>query len=316
MRFLGFAVLSVVLTSFAGEQAAARSVNLGSREGWAIKYNDADNRSCIATGDYEGGTKLSVLLLGPDRTWAFAISNRKWTSVVKGKAYSTQYIFNSRRAWKGRDRGMENGLLSYDIKNSFIEDFAHSSFLEIRLGSRMLDRISLRGTRAAINALKSCYANHIDSADPFAGESTPGRQATASPDIDLRRMTTFKGRCRYEMFAGFQPCKDAAVFGEYGNGRLQLIFVSDQLIYSLSGGSDRQPNLNNYYVAIDTLRMTPSSTPDKPVEDNGMEGECHFTLNDEGTEFYFIKCDVYNRQKGTQYKFYLEGITTFDKKEF
>ena len=320
MRFLSFALLSIVLASIAGGPTAAGSVDLGKAEGWAISYDDADGGSCIASGDYQGGTTLSVLLMGPSRTWGFVMTNPKWTAVVKDKEYSTQYIFNGRRMWKGADRGVSNGLISYDIKGAFIEDFAHSSVLEIRLGSRMIDRISLRGTRAAITALKGCYANHIDTADPFAGESSPRQQAApapaASPDIDLKRMTTFSGKCRYELFEGFLPCKNAVVFGEHRNGRLQLIFVSDRLIYSLSGGSDRQPNLNNYYVAIDTLRLTPSNTSDKPAEDKGMEGECHFTLNGDATEFYFIKCDVYNREKGTQYKFYLENITTFDKKDF
>jgi hypothetical protein len=320
MRFIGLALLSVVLTAYAGGPATARSVDLGNAGGWAISYDDADNRSCTATGAYEGGTTLSVLLIGPDRTWAFAMVNRKWTAVVKDKEYSTQYIFNGRRMWKGTDRGVSNGLISYDIKSEFIEDFARSSVLEIRLGSRMIDRISLRGTRAAINALKNCYADHVDAADPFSGETSSAQQAaptpSPSPDIDLWRMTTFSGKCRYQLFEGFLPCKDAVVFGEHSNGRLQLIFVSDQLIYSLSGGSDRQPNLNNYYVAVDTLRLTPSNSSEKPAEDKGMEGECHFTLNDGATEFYFIKCDVYNREKGTQYKFYLEDITTFKKEEF
>jgi len=314
LRFL----LVVAVSAAAAGAATAKPIDLGKADVWDISYDDDNAGMCSASGTYDGGTTLTIGRLGPDRTWAVVISNPKWTSVVPDRDYETKYIFNGKRVWTGADRGVAHGLVSYGVKAEFVEDFAHSSVLEIRLANRVIDRISLRGTRAAVNAVNDCYDRRIDTRDPFAGQAPASGAPARAPagDIDLKRMTTFSGKCQYQLFAGLLPCKDAVVFGEHRNGRLQLIFVSDQLIYSLSGGSDRQPNLNNYYVAIDTLRMTPSSKPDKPAEDKGMEGECHFTLNDEGTEFYFIKCDVYNRQKGTQYKFYLEGITTFDKKEF
>ncbi|MBP9664972.1 MAG: hypothetical protein KBD94_10140 [Pyrinomonadaceae bacterium] len=43
--------------------------------------------------------------------------------------------------------------------------------------------------------------------------------------------------------------------------------------------------------------------------DDGMEGECHFRISKSGKIFYFVKCDIYNRAKGTMYNFYLENIT-------
>ena len=50
--------------------------------------------------------------------------------------------------------------------------------------------------------------------------------------------------------------------------------------------------------------------------DGGMEGECHFNLNEDATKFFYIKCDVYNRKKGSYYKFYLENIHNFERKTF
>lgn len=311
---LAFLASSMMVT----KDASAEEIHLGKVDGWSINYDNAENGVCSAVGTYEGGTTLDVLYLGPGNTWALIITNPKWTSVVKDREYQTEYIFNQRRGWKGADRGVKNGLLSYGLKPDFIEDFARSSVLDIKLGNRTIDRISLRGTRAAINALKDCYESRIDRLDPFADQAPPAEASEPAPegDVDLKRMTTFSGKCRYQLFADFLNCKDAVLFGEHKNGRLQLIFVSDQMIYSLSGGSDRQPNLNNYYMAVDTLRITPSGSGDKPAEDRGMEGECHFTLNDDATEFYFIKCVVYNRAKGNQYRFNLENITGFDRKDF
>lgn len=311
-------LLLVALSTFAAGRAAATTVDLGKIDGWTISYDDADSGVCSATGSYDGGTMLTVVRLGPDRTWAFVITNPKWTSVVKDREYETQYVFNQRRVWKGADRGVKNGLVSYAIKDAFIEDFAHSVVLEVRLGDKTVERISLRGTRSAVNAVNDCYATRIDRRDPFAGQAPSSNAPAPAPedDIKLKRMTTFSGKCQYQLFAGLLPCKNAVLFGEHANGRLQLIFVSDQMIYSLSGGSDRQPNLNNYYVAIDTLRLTPSGSGEQPTEDRSMEGECHFTLNDDATAFYFITCDVYNRAKGSQYKFSLEDIEGFDRKDF
>jgi hypothetical protein len=50
--------------------------------------------------------------------------------------------------------------------------------------------------------------------------------------------------------------------------------------------------------------------------DRDMEGECHFRLNKSATKFYDIKCDVYNRAKGSMYNFYLNKIIRFNRKTF
>jgi hypothetical protein len=82
-------------------------------------------------------------------------------------------------------------------------------------------------------------------------------------------------------------------------------------MFTLSGGSDRQPNLENLYLSVDTLRMMENGKV--LSEDKHMEGECHFNLNSEATKFFYIKCDVYDRAKGFGPKFYLENISTFKR---
>jgi hypothetical protein len=85
-------------------------------------------------------------------------------------------------------------------------------------------------------------------------------------------------------------------------------------LFELSGGKDRQPNLTNYYLSVDTLRIKRGK--DDWVEDRGMEGECHFRMNKEATKFFNIKCDIYNRSKGSMYNFYLEDIKNFSRETF
>jgi clan AA aspartic protease (TIGR02281 family) len=44
-----------------------------------------------------------------------------------------------------------------------------------------------------------------------------------------------------------------------------------------------------------------------------VEGECKMNLNDEGTVFYDVKCDVYDRRSGMVFIFHLTDISEFEK---
>ncbi|MBA4121323.1 MAG: hypothetical protein H0X72_02520 [Acidobacteria bacterium] len=125
------------------------------------------------------------------------------------------------------------------------------------------------------------------------------------------------GKCRFQLIEGFFPCNSKVAFVQSANGRSLITFIKREkgreILFTLSGGSDRQPNLENYYLSIDTFRM--KNGDDDEVGDDGMEGECHFRMNKTATNFFSVKCDVYNRAKGTLYNFYLENITKTDHKE-
>jgi hypothetical protein len=111
---------------------------------------------------------------------------------------------------------------------------------------------------------------------------------------------------------GFFPCDEKVSYVQLQNGRSLLSFVKEDTVFTVSGGKDRQPNLENYYLTIDTIRMRQGNGQE--AEDHGMEGECHFRLNKAATKFFDISCDVYNRAKGSMYNFYLEKIRKFDRK--
>jgi hypothetical protein len=103
-------------------------------------------------------------------------------------------------------------------------------------------------------------------------------------------------------------------FAELVNGRSVIMFQSGDATFTLSGGRDRQPNLENYYLSIDHFRLEQKGGA--PAEDNNMEGECHFSLTKNGDRFYSIRCDIYNRRRGAAHNFYLENISKFDRKNF
>jgi hypothetical protein len=146
-------------------------------------------------------------------------------------------------------------------------------------------------------------------ATPAQRRRTPGIQPSRSPTpTSANHFVVLTGQCRFQLIRGFSACDSKVMFARLANGRSLVTFVKDQTImFTLSGGPDRQPNLENYFLGIDTFRITKGN--DDEVVDNAMEGECHFHMNKTATKFFFVKCDIYNRAKGTIYNFYLKNIT-------
>jgi gag-polyprotein putative aspartyl protease len=135
------------------------------------------------------------------------------------------------------------------------------------------------------------------------------------PTIPLKAVTAFTGRCRFQLVVGFFPCDGKIIFSELNNGRATLAFFNGNNMFFLSGDKDRQANLENYYLSIDTFAIQLEGH-DGQRADHGMEGECHFRMNKAATRFFEIKCDIYNRAKGTMYNFYLDKIRKIDRKAF
>ena len=128
-----------------------------------------------------------------------------------------------------------------------------------------------------------------------------------------KAITFFTGECRFQLVQGFFPCQKTVMWLELKNGRAVVSFFKDDVAFGLSGGRDRQPNLENYYLSVDTVRVTRKGKPDETGE---VEGECHFRANRSASRFYFIRCDVYNRKVGFAWNFYLDSIESFDRKTF
>jgi len=140
-----------------------------------------------------------------------------------------------------------------------------------------------------------------------------GQDAAQGYD-NVQRMTVFEGKCRVQILAGFFPCKPGVLFTEFKNNRWALMFSTSDGVFNIvvSGGSDRQPNLENYYVSAD--RFYSLKGRDFVFDDQGIEGECHFLMNKKATRYFHIKCDIYNRKTGTHPRLYLENIQSFKRK--
>jgi hypothetical protein len=137
--------------------------------------------------------------------------------------------------------------------------------------------------------------------------------SAVAQDSQYKALTILTGECRFQVIQGFIPCQANVMWLELRNGRAIVSFFKDDTAFSLSGGRDRQPNPEDYYQSIDTVRVVRKGKPD---ENGEVEGECHFRLNRSASKFYFIRCDVYNRAAGFAWKFYLENIKSFERKIF
>jgi hypothetical protein len=153
-------------------------------------------------------------------------------------------------------------------------------------------------------------------------DAEPDRRALAAaaslPDsvigsADLKDLTIFTGQCRFRIVKGTMPCDAKAVWLNLRNGRSLLAFSKGEILFHLSGGKDRQPNLENYYLSIDSLGI---HSPDVDAVNRDLEGECHFSLNKAATQFFFIRCDIYNRVRGEKYNFTLDKITDTHRRAF
>ena len=134
-------------------------------------------------------------------------------------------------------------------------------------------------------------------------------------DINPKYSVLFVGKCRYQLAQGFFPCDDKVFWNALKNGRMLLSFITNTMLFHVSGGTDRQPNLENYYIDIDTFTMQKMPSREE-VTDRNFEGQCHFRLNKEATKFFDIRCDVYNRRKSFEVNLYLERIRSFERKDF
>src|SRR5271169_1302772 len=101
--------------------------------------------------------------------------------------------------------------------------------------------------------------------------------AIGQESIAIKSFTVFMGQCRLQIIVGFFPCDGRVIYTELKNGRSMVTFTKANAIFTVSGGTDRQPDLEDYYVGIDTIRLHQENGEE--AEDHGMGGECHFRMN-------------------------------------
>ena len=90
-----------------------------------------------------------------------------------------------------------------------------------------------------------------------------------------QRIVIYTGECRFQLIKGFFPCDSKVVYTLLKNGRTLIAFMKGENMFTVVGGADRQPNLENYYVSLDKLIINKG---EKVVAtDSNMGGSVTFT---------------------------------------
>lgn len=127
---------------------------------------------------------------------------------------------------------------------------------------------------------------------------------------------SYNGECRMKLDSNkaYRACAANVNYTLFQNGRITISFLKDDTSYSISGGSDRQPELENYYVSIDTIHIIKNG--ERILEDSSMNGECHLKMNKAATKFFSLDCDLFNSNSGVVYRFELQNIKGYKRREF
>jgi hypothetical protein len=80
------------------------------------------------------------------------------------------------------------------------------------------------------------------------------------------------------------------------NGRSFVGFQQKNLSFTFNGGKDRQPDMNDLFLAVDTVRILKGAR--EQAVDPHMEGECHLSFNDDASAFREINCERGTAERG------------------
>jgi serine protease Do len=179
----------VVIVSGACMQApyasAAAQLSIGQVfnevEGWTIGKNEALG-GCLAAATYRDGTTVWVGF-GGNGSGVLGFTNPLWKSIGVGQNYALRMQARGGRSWVGNfigtERKDEKGVVSTNIKLDFLVDFARAGGISVFVDGKPIGRLSLVGSRAALDAAASCKNGEGQS----ASSSSKG-QPSHAPESD------------------------------------------------------------------------------------------------------------------------------------
>lgn len=159
----------LALTGFACSPAAAQiplAIDAGATEaeGWAVGYNNA-LQGCLAKATYQDDTTVWIGYSGKLQFYV-AFTNPAWRSIEAGKSYAMRIEARGLANWKGTfagfDHNGERGVINSNLKREFLLDIAATSGIALKLGDKLITRVSMAGSRAALNEMLSCQRSHPD----------------------------------------------------------------------------------------------------------------------------------------------------------
>jgi len=152
---------------------------IGTAEGWTIGYNKTLN-GCLASESFSDATTLWMGIDGRDQTFFLALTNPNWQSVEPGKQYLLRFSALGGGRWQGKFVGVaredEKGVVSGGLKEKFVGDIVGSSGVAVSLGDKIVARLSLQGSAAAMSSVVQCQADR----DGRAPNGSPGSKGAST----------------------------------------------------------------------------------------------------------------------------------------
>ena len=185
-RFVALSVIACAAQfSIASPSTAAEL--FGSRGGWQL-FNDDDG--CGMTSDYEGpGDSTLTVIKYLDGHFGTMLSNFNW-SAKEGDSFKVAYVVNNSTFSGSAIGATANGKSGFISRfgPDFESDFGKGNSLYVLKDDTLVDRLSLRGTGAALVALNSCLTKVR--AKKFADDRERARWADLPQDPFSKREDT------------------------------------------------------------------------------------------------------------------------------
>jgi hypothetical protein len=180
MRRLSVLSLVVLFASTAHAEKAALWKKVGD---WEVRVDRSLNNGCFIMGSYTQGEMVRIGFDPSEQNDSLyvLINNGSWKSLVKGRSYTLEYKFDDDSPWRGNSIATEIGLYGKSNKSNFLIDFAIKKILTISYEGRLVARLPLTGSQAAIKEMAECQramsgarsAQESSDRDPFAAGGRP-----------------------------------------------------------------------------------------------------------------------------------------------
>lgn len=163
-----FAIVVAANTASA-EGTLSLGQEVGEIKGWHILRND-ERRGCLAADRYGDNTAFIWGLNRGVESAFVALSNQSWNWIEINRAYSAAFVFDERDTWSisavGTRRTDKNEptLLFDNASTDLLQKMANAKKVKLVIGNKVLTRLILDGTRAALAELMVCSFNAFGSA--------------------------------------------------------------------------------------------------------------------------------------------------------
>jgi hypothetical protein len=177
-----------VWLALASSQAFADSVRWSTVGDWDVRF-DSSIAGCFMMASWTQGEIVRIGLDHNRRNGYLILANSKWRSLTVGNKYELKFQFDAESPWKGPFTATKMGdttVLRVNFSDGkFLREFGAKQVLIISYESKIVSRLPLTGSLAAMKSVLQCQAKVEEIAaakdDPFS------KRGVAQPPLNPRR---------------------------------------------------------------------------------------------------------------------------------